>query len=300
MYRNLLKETIESVRRQIVTFNAEIIVCDDGSSWSEDLALKDEITEYGVQDIHEKKSLSDLNVDRFLILPDVGLYRGTALKHRAMETARFEKIVVLDDDHPFIRTDSLSRYYDYLEKFEFVRGRVIGLTGIPQLYYSQNAQGTNYGLRRKLYRQIGGFGRYLFSNGYGEDNDLLWRIYRELKADVSKPRRACYAGEIVTKDKASSRWSARSMNNVPNVLSSLGPNGRYPSFVADFVNEYGVHPSKNDARRKYKWVEIPSGSSFISEIIYSLVYLRHTPQVFRKKFEGLIRHIRSRLETGNK
>jgi hypothetical protein len=300
MYRNLLKETIESVRRQIIQFNVEIIVCDDGSSWSGDLSRGEEITEYGFNDMLEKQALSDLNVDRYLILPDVGLYRGTALKHRAMETAKYEQIVVLDDDHPFIRIDSLAKYNQYLEKYEFVRGRVIGPTGIPQLYFSPNAQGTNYGLRKTLYSRIGGFGQYLFTNGYGEDNDLLWRIYRELNADKSMPRRACYAGEIVTRDKASSRWAARSMNIASNVMSALGPNGGYPSFVADFVHEYGVHPSRNDARSKYKWVEIPSGLSFFSEFMYGLLYLWHAPQLFRKKLAGLKRRIRSRLETENK
>jgi cellulose synthase/poly-beta-1,6-N-acetylglucosamine synthase-like glycosyltransferase len=109
-YRNILKKTIHSIRSQKVDFDVEIIVCDDGSAWSGSLATKKGITELDESQIKSSDLLNDLDVNRYLLLPDSGKYLGIVLKHHAFEIANYNKIVVLDDDHPFIRNDSLSRY----------------------------------------------------------------------------------------------------------------------------------------------------------------------------------------------
>ena len=288
-YRDLLKRTIASVRNQEVDFETEILVCDDGSYWSRSLAANTDLTVYTAEDIASNKLLSDLDVDFYLALPDVYRYRGVAIKHRAFELARYDKVVVLDDDQPFISRKSLARYSDYLDKYHFVRGRVLSPKGRPQLFFSTNAQGTNYGIRRSLYFQCGGFGKYLFDNGYGEDNDILWRVYSWLKGRSDKAKLACFAGEILTKDLASNRWLDRSNNGLTIEPGSQNSELRYESFVREFFGQYGVSPSNNPSRHKHGWMAIPSLASFVSEIKYSLIYCLHFPSLVVEKIRTKLR-----------
>jgi hypothetical protein len=269
-YRNILKKTIQSIRSQKVDFDVEIIVCDDGSAWSGSLATNKGITELDESQIKSSYPLNDLDVNRYLLLPDSGKYLGIVLKHRAFEIANYNKIVVLDDDHPFIKNDSLSRYDNYLEKYEFVRGRLIGPTGIPKLFSSKNVQGSNYGLKRELYFSFGGYADFLFVNANNEDADIHWQVYKKLAETYPGQKKACFAGEIVTKDLASNRWVERSENSALGELRSSGES-TYPNkdpLVDSFIAEYGVNPYDNPSRNKSLWMEIPSLKSWISEIKY--------------------------------
>lgn len=277
-YRNILKKTIHSIRSQKVDFDVEIIVCDDASAWSGSLAYERGITELDELQIKSSDLLQDLDVNHYLLLPNSGKYRQTVLKHHAFEIAKYNKIVVLDDDHPFIRNDSLSRYNKYLERYEFVRGRVIGPTGIPQLFTSKNAQGTNYGLIKELYYSFGGFADYLFENSHNEDIDILWQIYKKLTETYPDQKKACYAGEIVTKDLASNRWVERSENTGLEELRSSGES-TYPNKdpnVDRFIAMYGVPPHDNPSRNKSLWMEIPSLKSWISELKYISLHYYYT------------------------
>jgi hypothetical protein len=227
------------------------------------------------------------------------------LKHHAFEIANYNKIVVLDDDHPFIRNDSLSRYRTYLERYEFVRGRVIGPTGIPQLFTSKNAQGTNYGLKRELYFSFGGFADYLFENSHNEDIDILWQIYKKLTETYPGQKKACYAGEIVTNDLASNRWVERSENSALEELRNTEQStdlNKDPN-IDRFIAKYGVHPSDNPSRNKSLWMEIPSLKSWISELKYIplnyyYTYLNHIRLIVHhaKTKEGRIKIKRYVLE----
>jgi len=220
-------------------------------------------------------------------LPDNNKYQGVILKDAAIKLAKFSKIIMLDDDHPFIFKYSLAKYFEYLNYYDFVRGRVIGPTGIPQLFLSSNAQGPNYGLTKELYLKIGGFAQYLYENSYGEDNDILMRIYNEFKN--SKRRKACYAGEIVTKDLASNRWIERSNLGYNNDENQNNPYKRQAQFIKDFQKEYVVHPFKNNpSRKKIKWVKLPSFNSYFSEIKYFFVYLYYLPFIIFKKIQNKI------------
>lgn len=277
-YRALLLQTIGSVRIQQTPFPIEIVVCDDGSAWSKDLCSTQDVTCYDRRVKPVPHLLDDLDVDRYLVFPDVGLYRGVQLKQSAILGSLYPKIVVLDDDHPFLRVDSLRRYFEYLDRFAYVRGRVIGPRGLPQLFLSRNAQGTNYGIRKELFEHFDGFGKYLWNNGYGEDNDLLLRIYRTMKMIPSF--RACFAGEIVTRDLASNRWLARSAAGESETAKNLHliPHERYQGFVHDFQRAYGVHPySRNASRNKCGWVVIPSIASLLSELKYVPLFIMYYP-----------------------
>lgn len=276
-YRALLKRTIESVRLQKVYFEVEIIICDDGSFWSRELAKNEDISCYYKTEISLNYLLKDLNIDVYLKLPDVSKYRAVKLKNHAVEISKFNKVVMLDDDHPFIKDYSLKRYYKYLDKYQFVRGRIIGPTGIPQLYRSPNAQGPNYGITKEFYFKIGGFSKFLFNNSFGEDNDILWRAYNEIKKNSHySTEKACYAGEIITKDLASDRWKDRSEHGIITESAQIEHEKevclRTKSFIEDFIREHGVHPfNENPSRNKKGWVEIPSFLSWVYERYFILI-----------------------------
>ncbi|MDP2365902.1 MAG: glycosyltransferase family A protein [Ignavibacteria bacterium] len=277
-YRSLLKKTIDSIRNQNVDFSVEIILCDDGSTWSKEINRNENISELDKLSIQNCESLNDLNIDKYLGLPDCDKYRGVVLKQRAFEIAKHDKIVVLDDDHPFIKKKSLKKFYDYLDDYEYVRGRIISPVGLPQTFFTKNAQGTTYALRKSLFNEFGGFGKYLYENGQGEDNDILWRIFSKLKEKYGTEKRACYAGEIITKDLATNRWADRAIiaNLADLKIAKIVANKNNPKFVQRyerFYNEYGVDASNNSSRKKNIWMKIPSITSLFSEIKYSWIYL---------------------------
>jgi hypothetical protein len=261
-YRNILKNTINSVRSQEVDFDVEIIVCDDGSAWSRSLSTNDGITDFDRSKIKSCSLLDDLNVDRYLLLPDVGNFRKAAIQHRAIELASNEKIVMLDDDNYFIKKDSLARYYTYLDKYNYVCGRLIGPPqngSVPKLYLSKNTQGTNFGLRKELYFSFGGYPEFLFINSMGEDDVLLWLIYSKLKELYPNEKKACFAGEIETQDLITGRWVSRNQSS-KSVLKEM------------CRSLYGIDPNRNPSRNKLTWMELPSGQSWKSEGRYFLRY----------------------------
>jgi hypothetical protein len=146
------------------------------------------------------------------------------------------------------------------------------------LFTSKNAQGTNYGLKRDLYFSFGGFADFLFENGNQEDSDILWQIYKKLTETYPGQKKACYAGEIVTKDLASNRWVGRSENSGLEELRSTGQNScsRKDSVVDNFIATYGVPPNDNPSRNKSLWIEIPSLKSRISELKYISLHYTYT------------------------
>ncbi|MHA1381750.1 MAG: glycosyltransferase [Candidatus Helarchaeota archaeon] len=292
-FRNILKKTINSIHNQNVDFDVEIIICDDGSDWSKSLAVNKDISEYNVEQIKSSLVLQDLKVEKYLILPDADKYQAIKLKHRAFEIAKYDKIVVLDDDHAFLRKDSLVKFNKYLERYEFVRGRIIGPSGIPKLFWSRNAQGTTYGILKSLYFEFGGFAKFLFENSTGEDVDILWQVYAKLKEKYPTEKKACFAGEIVTKDLASNRWAPRSMKSDFCIIKNSLTINKCEVFNKKFYALYGCNPDRNLSRKKSEWMELPSTESKLSELKYNIIYLLYTPyhikNFIRRIFVFLVR-----------
>jgi len=294
--RNILKKTIGSIRNQNVDFDIEIIVCDDGSEWSTKKIAEDTIP-HGIivwekSKILDTSFLADLDIDKYLYINSGRNYWAIQLKHHAYTVAKYDKVVILDDDHPFRGKKALARYNEYLERYAFVRGRVVGPTGIPQIFRSRNVQGTNYGLRKSLYFRFGGYGKYLFENGFGEDDDIFWQVYKELADNKNKTflKKACFAGEIVTKDIVSGRYVAQNtMGETIKDSTSLNGNSLPPHveyFQRNFIETYKIRPGQNLSRDKSLWMEVPSIASWISEIYYAPIYsFKMIPIKFNKKWQ---------------
>ena len=264
-YLDLLRKTINSVREQKFDGVIEIIVCDDGSFWSKDLYTSDTITI--VKPLESQNDvLRSLNIDLLIGLPDVNKYRGATIKDYAFRNAKYENILVLDDDHPLTTTDSAKKICNYLNKYEYVIGRVIGPTGLPQMYFSPNAQGTTYGIKKSLYVEFGGFEKWLFENAMGEDNVIQWKAYDTIVN--KKNRKACFAGEVITKDLASNRWLDRS-NNLTENQKKIFEEEKYKrqtTFIEDFNASFGVHPYSNPSRNRNMWTVLSSRDALLTEI----------------------------------
>lgn len=290
--RGILKKTIASIRRQQADFEVEIVLCDDGSQWSTK-HLRQKVMFGGILDVESDAMknlpwLCDLAVDRYLYINSGNSYWAIRIKDIAFRTAKHNKIIVLDDDHPLKGRRALSRYHEYLEEYDFVRGRVVGPTGIPQVFRSRNVQGTNYGLRKNLYIHSGGYGRYLFEDALGEDDDIFYCVYKELikVRNEGKKKRAAYAGEIVTKDYLSGRYLAPNTGKVMEqtniAVQSRDLGNQY--FAERFFKTYGIAPGENPARDKRQWMEFGSLSSFMTEIYYLPIYhVRMIPVRLQRK-----------------
>ena len=285
-YFKLLKDNIDIIRGMHFSKDIEIIVCDDGSYWSFDLfdADSDEIIVLNKEKITENAIFADLNIDKYYGLKDIDQYRGVILKDKAIRNSKYEKIIILDDDHHFINKNSLTLFSKYLDKYIYVKGRVIGPDNIPQLFLSKNAQGTTYGFRKELYINCGGFSAYLFENGFGEDNDILYQFYNYLSKNYSN-KVSCFAADISTKDLASNRWADRAAGNIQfqNQINLQDQNARFNTFVNDFINVHKIHPFKNNLSRiRYRWIVLPSINSFLYELFYIAIYVLMAPKNLSK------------------
>lgn len=290
-YLSLLKDNIRQLRLQNFTKDLEIIVCDDGSFWSRTLfnSIDDKIINLCKEDIKKNPVLKDLDIDVYYGLKDINRYRGVILKDLAIRNSIHNKIVILDDDHHLVNRNSLTKFSEYLDKYLYVKGRVIGPDKIPQLFFSRNAQGTTYGFQKNIYIDSGGFSKYLFNNGYGEDNDILYIFYNYLSRKFNK-KVSCFASDISTFDLASNRWLDRSLSlNDFQKEKLASPAESHKIFERHFYDEHGIHYKKrNLSRIRYKWMVIPSFYAFITEIKYTIIYLYYFPKVILKVVKSRI------------
>lgn len=282
-YFELLHDNITNLRRQDFNDDIEIIICDDGSYWSRHLFKNsvDEMIEIDREQIKAMQLFNDLDIDKYYGLKDVNRYRGVYLKDKAIKGSKYKKVVILDDDHHLKNRDALCLFSKYLDKYIYVKGRVIGPDHIPQLFLSRNAQGTTYGFHKDMYLDCGGFSEYLFENGYGEDNDILYKFYCYISNNYNR-KMACFAADISTFDLATNRWADRAAGNIllQNQMSAFNQNVRHESFVRDFVSSHSVHPFKNNLSRiRYRWMVLPSINSFVKEIYYTFIYILFIPKI---------------------
>lgn len=287
-YFNLLKENINALRYQEFTKDYEIIVCDDGSYWSKNLFKKknDTLLVLNKNQMSKLAIFDNLHVDMYYGLKDINKYRGVQLKDKAIRMARHNKIIILDDDHHLLKKNELCLFSTYLDKYKYVKGRIIGSDNVPQLFWSRNAQGTTYGFQKDIYINCGGFSKYLFEYGYGEDNDILYKFYKFLTENY-KEKVSCFAADICTFDLATNRWLDRSLSLGENEISQqLSSEENYKIFEKKFMNEHGIHHVKgNHSRIRPHWMIIPNVKSILVELIFIVRYCFSFHKVIIKIFK---------------
>lgn len=246
-YLDVLKKTIESIRRQAYQQEVEILVADDGSCWSQKFLEQGEDYRYfDAAAIAEIEDLDCLSIDGYFLARTSRRYLKAVLWNRAVAKARFDNLVFLDDDHPFSSKKALQRYAALLDQYEFVYGRLRNPNGTYRRFHDPSVQGTNFAMRRELFEKVEGFGLYTADWGCGEDSDLFWKVYKELIPEPGEHLKAFYAADILTEDLCSGRWG--------------GCLGGADKCIAGFQELHGVDVHKNASRRKQDWVK-PSMSN---------------------------------------
>jgi hypothetical protein len=187
--------------------------------------------------------LTGLSVDAYVLARTSDKYLKAQLWNQAVAVARHDKLIFLDDDHPFASIKALSRYSGFLDRYEFVFGRVRNPDGTYRRFGDTSVQGTNFAMHRDLLTRIGGFGEKSSDWGCGEDSDLFWKVYTTLNPGLDPTKRAFFAANIVTSDLCTGRW--------------VGCQGGVEKFISGFQVMHSVHPHSNPARTKKTWVERP-------------------------------------------
>ena len=127
-----------------------------------------------------------------------------------------------------------------------------------------SVQGTNFAFTKNLYYYIGGFSDYLFTDSFGDDDDITYKIYRSI-SDSSNTYHACYAGDILVSNNTYGRWHSGNDNK----------NKRNELFCQNFMLEYGIQDSYSiGSRNKSLWLVFPSLHSILLEIFYVVFHSR--------------------------
>ncbi|MEF3695741.1 glycosyltransferase [Desulfolutivibrio sp.] len=255
IFREALKRCIASVREQRCDADVRIVVSDDGSPWSAGLSGNNPAR---LIKAHDRASLAmfpamaDIDADLYLYKPRTGYFSKGLLWNTAVNMTASPRLLFLDDDHHFLRMDSIATYMALLDRYELVVGntREYVFRDIDAVrhrlalgYDSPVVQGSNFALRRELLAAVGGIHPSTFLWGTGDDPALFWSLYRLLRPTTpGTPKRACYAEAIVTENPYSGRW--REDCRVDLEL-----------FLSDFLRVYGVHPNNNPSRKRRAWMD---------------------------------------------
>lgn len=237
----MLRDTVASLRAQRFRGTVEIAVCDDGSAWAEGLlpAGRDHVV-LDRAALRAEPRTADLDVDILVAGARTDSFRKAILWNIAARATTADALVFFDDDHRLARRGDLARFARYLDRYEFVAGRIQEKSGAFRRYDDPKVQGTTIAMRRDLFDRIGGFGEYTSEWGHGVDTDLYWRVYCELGEAPRGRRRAVYAGEILTRNAPGSRRKRLASEE---------------AYCAGFLQRHGVHPRENPSRNKTAWFD---------------------------------------------
>ncbi len=251
-YRKILKQSIKSIRKQKFAGKINIIIADDGSQWSEELAPSKGYKIYSKEEISKNKNLKDLDIDLYIVKKREESFGKAPLLNFAVKQTTSNNLIFLDDDHPFLTKKSVSKYFSHLSNYDFVLGSLINQNWRVRRFHYSLVQGTNFGLSRSLFNRIGGFGEHTSQWGCGVDPDLFWRVYKDLSQ--SSIKKAIFDPFIITRDIAKGRWHFKSDREFAKI---------------DFKKKYGTDMHKNDSRNKNLWMDY-AGSQRIGELFWSL------------------------------
>ena len=237
--------------------------------------LQEDIVVFKRDQIRDTGLLKDLDIDLFVRKNQNDRFNKAELWNLAARMAKFEKLVFLDDDHPFLYPRSLEHFDSLLNSYEFVVGRVINSDGKSRLFRTRMVQGTTFGMKEVLLKGIGGFGEYTADWGRGVDPDLFWKVYLKLAASRKGAKRACYVSYVVTEDqhKSVSRWKNRSVERA--------------TFVREFFEKHGVDPFDNPSRIKKGWMVHADSRSRWNDMVLELTRVPiKVRNWFKKVFPG--------------
>ncbi len=234
----MLENIFNSIDNQNGKINTEIIICDDGSYCNKGKFSDNGITilkdGYYPHDMIKSKLKYD-----YYLYHHSDKYQRAKLWEKAIDISSNENLIFIDDDTPFIFNNSLNRYSEYFKNYSYIKGRVISSNGYYHLFSDNRVQGTNFGITRKLFNEIGGFSDFIYNDSFGDDDDLTYKIYKYITSN-SQNTKGCYGGDIIVRNLSVGRW----YENIED------KNMRRLKFNKNFFSEHGIKDDKSNKSRQ--------------------------------------------------
>lgn len=208
-YFQVLKKTIGAIKNQNQDNSVQttIVISDDGSDYLKKYIKNNTGIDFLPEDkLDTIKQKYDIEVDELICAPASDYFRKAELFNFYLKTkgSLFDLIIFLDDDHNFVREDSLEKFIKhYKTGYNFIVGNLYH--PVHRLYdIDSTCQGTTYAMTYKALKRIGFFSNQVKDWGFGEDADIFYKAYLATQHNIIK---AIYDTNIITVDNISARWS---------------------------------------------------------------------------------------------
>tara|TARA_B100000401_G_C52715388_1_gene675953 strand:+ start:251 stop:1102 length:852 start_codon:yes stop_codon:yes gene_type:complete len=260
-YKNPLIKTLETINNEYqLNENLEVIIADDGSSYSNSIVndyskkINIENDNRDIYILENEKLKNFLNktsirypfIKSWVYLPKLVKCMSKArVLNYAYKISQNENLLFLDDDNYFISQNSVQNILYLFNKYSFIVGQIKDNNERLRLFKSNRVQGTTIGIKKNILDDIKGFSDWTEEFSCGIDSDLWIRIYNHFIINTNL--RACYTNKISTFDSHSKRW------------------GKFTKFFKDwyirkkFRELYQIKNYKrgcyNPSRKKEIWIE---------------------------------------------
>ena len=247
-YLPILKNTINSIKDQKIgkEIKVSLVLSDDGSEYLHkyiNIDCDEDIRYLNQAEIAEINRLLNTNLDKIIVSRKSDCFRKASLFNFCLkdETNKYDLAIFLDDDHCFVRKDSITRFVQhYRNGYSFIVGRLY-LQKHGFYDFNFGVQGTTYALSYSALKTLNFFNELVVEWGFGEDIDIFHRAYlASQKSRIS----AIFDSNIITEDMISGRWLA-CMNKVGG--KEIGEK--------KFKELYGISMEESSTE-KNKWMTI--------------------------------------------
>jgi len=261
-YKNAFIRTLESIKNQDGFDDIEIIIADDGSHYSSNHSSSNSNTKLYNNEAYIDLSQKEFNlilgehynnqevgsaISKWILLPKKTnkMYKPRVLNICVNECSG-DFIFFLDDDNYFVSKGSITSIIRLSKEYNIIFGQVIDKSGRARPYSSNRVQGTTFGLNKKIFNSIRGYGEWTIDLSNGVDSDIWWKMFTYYKEN--KNIKACYTSDIQTVDTCSKRWSLFTTNFFRRTKLKKAFHNQYQ--CKDYRNKV-YNPSRN----KSLWID---------------------------------------------
>ena len=216
---NPLNKTLSIIQKQKLSYNIEIIIADDGSTYTNEIiknySNKSKIKNdsrriYFLENEKLKKMLKKNNIiidniKRWVYLPkEKNCMSKARVGNFAAKSANNSNLLFIDDDNYFISKDSIKNLLVLFDNYNFIVGQIKDKNGRIRKYSSNRVQGTTIAIDKNIFVEIGGFGEWTEKFSCGVDSDFWFKVFNHFKTNENL--KACFTDKISTYDSYSKRW----------------------------------------------------------------------------------------------
>ena len=211
------KKNLENIHNQKFDFPIEVIIADDGSvcnnsilEYDTEIITQDDMKIYRMHGNNLENWLKEKNfhfpeISNWLYLPKIKQCMSKArLWNIAVNLAKGDRLFFLDDDNYFISNNSIEKINKLFDKHDIICGQVQDNSGRIRPFSSHRVQGTTFGVKKNILKNVGGFGEWTEAVSSGIDSDIWWKLYQY--AMKNKNISVVFTENIRTIDACSKRW----------------------------------------------------------------------------------------------